>query len=261
MQSPESNTRAPLSAFVITFNEEKNIAECLSSVSFCDEIIVVDSFSTDRTREIAESFNAKVIKREWTNFKDQKNFALMQCNHKWVLLIDSDERVTPELKERIEEVLAIENNPIVGYELHRVMFFLGRWWRGTGWRDEYVLRLFQKDRVRWSEATVHEKIIPHGKVKRLEGELHHYSFESISDHVQKLIRYAKLFAQEYKGPQVGLPKLILSPVVRFANFLFVNRGIAAGLAGFIVATNEAFYTFLKYAIVWELQRKRKKDPK
>jgi glycosyltransferase involved in cell wall biosynthesis len=262
MDLPDTQ-RLKLSAFIITLNEERRIKDCLESLSFCDEIVVVDSFSTDQTRKIAESYNAKVIKREWTNFRDQKNFALMQCNNEWVLLIDADERVSSELRANIERVLQNgqtqnQAHQVVGYELHRVVFFLGRWWRGTGWRDEYVLRFFRKDKVSWSDATVHEKLIPHGKVNRMSGELHHYSFDNISDQVQKLFRYAKLAAQEYKGPRVGFTKLITSPFSRFFKFYFINRGILAGIAGFVVAINEAFYTFLKYAIVWEIQRGKEK---
>ena len=256
--------RLKLSAFIITLNEERRLRDCLESLSFCDEIVVVDSFSSDRTREIAESYNAKVIKREWTNFRDQKNFALKQCNNDWVLLIDADERVSPELRSNIERVLENRRDPsvqwdVVGYELHRVVHFLGRWWGGTGWRDEYVLRFFQRSKISWSEATIHEKVIPNGVVCRLSGELHHYSFENISDQVQKHLRYARLAAQEYEAPQVGIIRLICSPLVRFVKFYLLNRGILAGVAGFIVAINEAFYTFLKYAIVWEIQNSRSKE--
>jgi len=261
-ESEADGERVKLSAFIITLNEERRIRDCLESLNFCDEIVVVDSFSTDRTREIAESYNSKVIKREWTNFRDQKNFALMQCSNQWVLLIDADERVSPELRDSIEKILKRKINStagdrIVGYELHRVVFFLGRWWRGTGWKDEYVLRLFRREKISWSEATIHEKVIPNGKVQKLKGELHHYSFDNISDQVHKLLRYARLAAQEYKGPKVGVLRLIFSPLVRFTKFYLINLGVLAGVAGFIVAINEAFYTFLKYAIVWEIQRIKK----
>jgi len=186
----------------------------------------------------------------------------MQCSNQWVLLIDADERVSPELRDSIEKILKRKINStagdrIVGYELHRVVFFLGRWWRGTGWKDEYVLRLFRREKISWSEATIHEKVIPNGKVQKLKGELHHYSFDNISDQVHKLLRYARLAAQEYKGPKVGVLRLIFSPLVRFTKFYLINLGVLAGVAGFIVAINEAFYTFLKYAIVWEIQRIKK----
>lgn len=258
-----NSSRLKLSAFIITLNEERRIRDCLESISFCDEIVVVDSFSTDNTRTIAESFNAKVIKREWINFKDQKSFALMQCQHDWVLLIDADERVSPELRASIEKVLqdrAVFGQPedVIGYELHRVAYFLGRWWRGTGWRDEYVLRFFQRDKVVWSQATIHEKVLPKGVIKRLTGELHHYSFDSISDQIKKHARYAKLAAQEYEGPSIGIVRLIWSPMIRFTKFYILNRGFLAGVAGFVVAINEAFYSFLKYAMVWEIQRSRSK---
>ena len=257
-------SRLKLSAFIITLNEERRIRDCLESLSFCDEIVVVDSFSTDNTRIIAESYNAKVIKREWTNFKDQKSFALRQCQNNWVLLIDADERVSPDLRASIENILqkrVVSNGEkdIVGYELHRVAYFLGRWWRGTGWRDEYVLRFFKRDKVVWSDATIHEKVLPNGVIKRLTGELHHYSFDNISDQIKKHIRYAKLAAEEYQGPSIGIIRLIWSPLVRFTKFYILNRGILAGVAGFVVAINEAFYSFLKYAMVWEIQRSRPKE--
>jgi len=203
--------RLKVSAFIITLNEERHIRDCLESLNFCDEIVVVDSFSTDRTRKIAESYNAKVIKREWTNFRDQKNFALMQCQNEWVLLIDADERISPELRNSIEGVLerrarGTEDEEVVGYELHRVVYFLGRWWRGTGWREEYVLRFFRRDKISWSEATVHEKVIPNGVVKRMSGELHHYSFDNISDQVQKHLRYAQLMPPHLAVHFLPLPE-------------------------------------------------------
>jgi glycosyltransferase involved in cell wall biosynthesis len=255
--SPEAHVgRQKLSAFVVTFNEEKNIGPCLSSLHFCDELVVVDSHSTDATREIAHAHKARVIERAWPGYLEQKKFASESCAHEWVLFLDADERATPELQRSIEAVLSLplddETLP-VAYEIQRVVFFLGRWWRHAAWPNEYRLRLFRRGMVSWGGGQTHERVIAQGKVARLQGELEHYSFKDLKDYLERLIRYASLGSREYSGPKIGLFRLFWHPLVRFCKVYFLKRSFLEGVAGLIIALSEAFYAFLKYAIIWESQ--------
>lgn len=251
----QSLARAPLSAFVICYNEERNLRDCLESLRFCDEIVVVDSFSTDRTVEIAREFTERVYQRAWTNYRDQKAYALELTSHEWVLNLDSDERVTPDLRESIIQALSLpEGSPQPsGYMIHRLVFHLGKWWRRGGWYPEYRLRLFRKSEVEWKAGEVHEKVIPKGKVQRLQGDLLHYSFRDLNDQISKLQRLAAAAAEEAfrKGKKASLIKLIVNPLWRFFKFYLVKGGYREGTAGLIVAVLEGYYTFLKYARLWE----------
>jgi len=254
MKQVAVKTDVKLSGFVVTYNEERNIRECLESVSFCDELIVVDSHSTDRTREIAAECGARVIERDWPGYLLQKSFACDQCANDWVLLIDADERVTPELKEQILQALG-RRGPEVGFELNRVNYFLGRWWRRGGWYPEYRLRLFRRSESEWNGIDPHEKVIPRGKVGQLHGELLHFSFADIEQQTLRHLKYAKLAAAQIiqSGEVVGWKQLTWNPIVRFFKFYFLKYGYREGICGLVVAMNEGFYTFLKYAFAWEIQ--------
>ena len=258
--------RLPISAFVIAYNEEKHIADCLLSLKFCDEIIVVDSFSTDRTVEIARGLGAQIIQRAWTGYKDQKAFGLSATNNEWVLNLDADERVSPELSRQIQRVLAEEykksgsssihnSNEIVGYEISRVVFYLGRWWRRGGWYPEFRLRFFRKSSVTWGGTDPHEKPIPRGKVVILPGEIEHYTYENMDDQFLRLHTFSSLAAKEeyLAGGRVTLTRLVFNPILRTFKFYFLKKGYREGVAGLIVAVAEGFYTFMKYAKLWEYE--------
>lgn len=265
-----SAKRELLSAFVICFNEEDNVQACLESLSFCDEIVVIDSFSTDQTVEIARNFGATVIERKWQGFRDQKSFGLSQVSHQWVLNIDADERVTPELRLSIEHVLrgdfsfvqGPEQGPeqsdrpeeIVGFYANRVVYYLGRWWRNGGWYPEYRLRLFRKNSVTWGGIDPHEKPIPQGKTARLVGELEHYTYRNMDEQFQRLDKYSSVAAKEEfrLGRKFSLRQLFLNPILRFVKFYVLKKGYREGVAGLIVAVAEGYYTFMKYAKLWEL---------
>ena len=155
---------ATISAIVVCFNEEKNIGECLESLRWCDEIVVVDAFSTDRTLEICRRYTDRVIQRAWAGYRDQKAFAHSQATKDWVILVDSDERVTPELRSEIDDALARDGGRYAGYAVPRLVFFLKRWWRRGGWYPDYDVRLFRRDRATWGGFDPHEKIIVDGKI-------------------------------------------------------------------------------------------------
>ena len=261
--------RLPVSAFVICFNEEKHIKECLSSLSFCDEIIVVDSFSTDATVQIAKDCGAIVIQRQWSGYREQKAFALLQVTNDWVVNLDADERISKELRDSILGVLqslykseeglyklreAKEVSSVVGYYANRVVFYLERWWRRGGWYPEYRLRFFRKSKVTWGGIEPHEKPIPHGETKRLSGEIYHYTYEDMHAQFKQLMRFAFIAAeQDFKrGKRSRWYHLLISPLCRVFKFFVLKSGYKEGVAGWIVAVAEGYYTFVKYARLWEL---------
>jgi glycosyltransferase involved in cell wall biosynthesis len=257
----EAINRPRVSGFVITYNEESNIRGCLESLSFCDELLVVDSHSTDRTKEIAEQLGARVISRDWPGYLAQKQFASEQCSYDWVLYLDADERITPELRDSILQGLTTcEAEGLAGFEFNRINFFLERWWRRGGWYPEYRLRLFRKSRAFWEGADVHEKVVAKGQVSRLSGEIEHFSFKDLEDQLRRLMKYARLSVREILETEgkIGFVHLVLNPINRFLKFYLFKQGFREGYAGLIVAVNEAFYTFLKYALAWEEQLKNKR---
>lgn len=256
----QQTTRQPLSAFVITFNEEDNLADCLESLKFCDEVIVVDSFSTDKTVEIAKNFGAKVIQREWPGYRAQKEFGLSQTSHEWVLNLDADERVSDELRAEVERVLSTDNNSLYdGYEVNRVVYYLQRWWRHGGWYPEFRLRLLRKSKTKWGGIDPHEKPIVQGKTERLKGELLHYTYTDLDDQLSRLHKFSSIAAMEdYKrGKRSSLMSILISPIFRFVKFYFLKQGFREGVAGFVVGMNELFYTFMKYAKLWEIEKFKK----
>lgn len=269
-EAPQPMAREPISAFVITFNEQENIGPCLESLSFCDEVIVIDSFSTDETISIAKAHGAQIIQRPWPGYRDQKAFGLSQVANDWVLNIDADERVSKELRESIEGVLSGDNKTydgeeIAGYYINRVVFYLNRWWRSGGWYPEYRLRLFRAKNATWGGRDPHEKPIVDGKKVRLEGELQHFTYHDLDDQFNRMRKYSTIAArEEFKERRpVNTWDLVISPFVRVFKFYVLRRGYREGLAGIIVAGAEGFYTFMKYAKLWEhyFNEKNQQDKK
>lgn len=249
--------REKISAFVVTFNEEDQIGPCLESLRFCDEILVIDSLSTDRTVAIAESLGARVVSRPWPGYVGQKAFGLSEVKNDWVLNVDADERVTRELRESIEAVLAGPDrlgHTTAAYEINRVVYHLGRFWRRGGWYPEYRTRLFRKGQVRWGGAEPHEKVIVNGSTGRLSGELEHYSFDSLVDQFRRLDHLSTIAAEtEFNnGERATLADLVIRPIFRTTKFYLLKKGFYEGYAGLIVAIAEGYYTFMKYAKLWEL---------
>ncbi len=261
---PLPQDREPISAFVICFNEQDQIAACLASLDFCDEILVIDSFSTDRTLEIAEEMGATLLQRPWPGYLKQKAFGLTQVKHDWVVNIDADERVSPELRENILRVLSEEKQlaargeerrKIVGYNVNRVVFYLGRWWRKGGWYPEYRLRVFRRDSVVWGGVEPHEKAIVSGETAILPGELLHYTYKDMNAQFAQLHSLSSSAAKaDYQdGRRADIVKLLVNPVLRMLKFYLLKKGYREGTAGLIVAIAEGYYTFMKYAKLWEYQ--------
>lgn len=249
-----------VSAIVVCFNEEDRIRDCLESLRWCDEIVVVDSYSTDRTPEICRDYTNRFIQREWLGYREQKAFAHSQATKPWVLLVDADERVPAELREEIQKTLKEDGGQYAGYAVPRLVHYLDRWWRRGGWYPDYDVRLFRRESATWGGSEPHEKILVNGRVQRLRHPLHHYSYRSIEDHMQRINRFTTLASRELlrEGERWRLVDALARPAVRFFRSYILKRGFMDGFAGFYVAATAAVYVFLKYAKLWELELEEKK---
>jgi glycosyltransferase involved in cell wall biosynthesis len=249
-------SRAKVSCTIICYDEEDNIRAALESVKWCDEIVVVDSFSNDRTAEICREYTDQIHQRPWPGFVEQKAFALTQASHPWVLNLDADERVSPALRREIQAVL--EDPQADGYYIPRLVYYLGRWWWRGGWYPDYRLRLFRRERVVWGGVDPHEKVILHGRSARLHGPMLHYTYRDIADHLRTINVFTGVAARELalRGQTATIRDLVLRPLWRFVRFYCMRRGFMEGVAGLFVAQSAAFYVFAKYAKLWEATRDR-----
>ena len=245
----------PISAVLITLNEESRLAAALESVRFCDEVLVLDAHSTDRTREIAAAAGARVEVRAWDGFTAQRTHAVGIARHDWVLAVDADERVTPALRAEIEAMRTV-GFAHVGYRIPRVVFYLGRWIRGTDWYPDPQLRLFDRRRGQWTGGLVHESVRVEGPVGRLRNELEHYTYEDISDHLDAIDRYTTLWARQAhaEGRRAGPFHGCAASIWAFIRNYIVRRGFLLGDAGLTVSTFNAYYTYIKMAKLRELAR-------
>lgn len=252
--------RAKVSACVTTFNEEHNVERCLGSLSWCDEIIVVDSFSRDATVERCRKFTARVYQHEWLGYIGQKNLIRGLALHPWVLFVDADEEVSPALREEILDELRRNDGAIAGYEFPRMVNYLGRWIRHGEWYPDIKLRLFQKERGRSGGQEPHDQVIVDGPVKRLQGQLYHYTYDDIHDHLETMNRFSSITAQEkFKaGGRAHWSDLIFRPFLRFLKGYVMRRGLLDGRRGFLIALVSAFGVAMKYAKLWELELREKK---
>jgi glycosyltransferase involved in cell wall biosynthesis len=248
-------SRPPLSVCIVAMNEEDRIAECLRSADFADDWIVVDSHSTDRTREVARDAGARVIERDWPGHVAQKNFALEQASHDWVLCLDADERVSPELRASILAALDRAELPD-GFSFPRRNRYLGRWIRHGGWYPDRKLRLFRRGRGRWGGRNPHDRVHLDGTVVELTGDLLHDSYRSLSDHLRTIDSFTTIAASEKHaaGERATLIDVTLRPWGRFARMYLLKAGFMDGMPGFIAALMGAYYVFLKYAKLWEMTR-------
>jgi glycosyltransferase involved in cell wall biosynthesis len=244
-----------ISATVITHNEEANVEEALKSLAWADEIVVVDSGSTDATVEICRRYTDRVFKRAWTGFVDQKNYAVERASHDWIISLDADERIGPELAREIEQLRRAGFRD-AGYRIPRVAFFMGRWIRHGDWYPDHQLRLFDRRRGRWRGGRVHESVQVEGMPGNLRGEIQHYTYRSLSDYLRRLETYSTLAAQDYqqRGKKASLPKLVGNPCLTFLKAYLLKRGFLDGAPGLMVAVMGAVSVFFKYAKLYELQR-------
>ena len=247
-------SRPRLSALVPTRNEEKNLEACLASLAFADEVVVVDSESTDRTVEIARAHGARVLVRRFDDWSSQKNWALAQLAHPWALCVDADERVDAALAAAIEALPA--EPPADGYRLARHNWFLGRRIRHSGWQGDEVLRLFRRDAGRF-EGAIHERVVGLPRVGALPGALLHHPNRTWADYERKLWRYARANARMAydAGRRAGPLSMLLRPPVRFVRMYLAQGGILDGGAGLALCGLSAVAVFLKYALLWDATRR------
>ena len=245
---------------VITHNEAANIAAALESARWADEIVVVDAESTDTTADIARGYTDKVFVRPWPGYVTQKNFAAEQASHDWILSLDADERVTPGLAGEIKALMARPPESIehAAFRIPRVTWHLGRWIRTTDWYPDHQLRLYNRRLAQWTGRYVHEAVSVQGSTGQLRGELQHYAYRDISDHLETIDRYTTYAARQMKesGRRATVLQIAGHPPLAFLRNYLAHGGIRDGVPGFIISAMNAYYVFLKVAKLWEIQRKR-----
>lgn len=245
--------RRPLSVIITTFNEEINVAECIESVRFADEIVLVDSFSTDRTVEIVQQYpDVQLLQRTYYGSAAQKNWAIDRVSHEWVLIIDADERVTPALAREILEILTSEP-PVNGYFIRRENVFIDKVIRHSGWSTDKVIRLFRRDKGRYPNRRVHADMIIEGPTPTLRESFLHYTFRSFDQYFDKFLKYAEWGAAQAfrEGKRAGVTEILGRPLWRFFRMFFVQLGFLDGLHGLVLCALQSFGVFLKYALLWE----------
>ena len=253
-----------LSVAIVTFNEEENLARTLATVAWADQIVIVDSGSTDRTAEIARSFNATVIERSWTGFADQKNFALSQCTGDWLLSLDADEELSPDLQQQIRQTLSALS-AVDAYYLKRRNLFLGRWIKHGGFYPDPKLRLFRRNVAllpQFEARPVHETIRFSGPTATLDGDILHHAYPTLSSYIEHMDRYSSLGAEllvEQGRTSANIftffARIVIFPMLGFKwNYVF-RLGFLDGREGFLLNLYHAAYSSWKYAKAWELSRK------
>ncbi len=240
--------RSGLSACIITYNEADRIQECLRSLSFCDELLVVDSHSTDGTRELAAALGARVIERDWPGYRSQKQFTIESARHDWVLCLDADERVSEPLRREVEALRAGGFPGYAGWSVPRITDYFGRFLRHGNAYPDRLVRLFDRRRGGWIGREIHENTRVQGRVGRLHGHLQHYSYRSLADHQARMQRYATLMAGALydSGRRCGFGKVLLNPQWRFFRGYLLRLGFLDGWRGLVFALVEAGYVRRKY---------------
>ncbi len=237
-----------ISATIITYNEERNVARVIESLRCCDEVVVVDNGSTDRTVEIASKLGARVIESGWRGYAGQKNFAAAEAAHDWILSLDADESLSEALEADIWQIK--KNGPRhQGYSMPRLAQYLGRWILHSGWYPDRKVRLYDRRHARWVGEYVHESVQVDGSVGQLDSNVLHFTCSSLSEHLRTMDRYTTLAAEEMiaRGRRVGWTDLLLDPAWTFTRTYVLRRGFLDGAEGLAIAWMAALYNFLKYA--------------
>ncbi len=245
-----------LSVVIIALNEEDRIEDALkSSVPVADEIVLVDSFSTDKTVHIARQYGAKIYQKEFIDYGSQKNFALEKASFEWVLNLDADERISPTLQEKILELKQADSIPVDGFLVNRKTYYMDRWIRHSGWYPDRKLRLFNKTKSHW-QGRIHEGLVLDGKTIRLEGDIIHYTYRDMTDHIRRLNRYSHMQAEDLvSAKKKGLIlRAILLPPITFLRFYLWKAGLLDGLPGLVIALVSSWATAMKYLKAVEIKR-------
>lgn len=239
---------------VVCRDEAAQIAACLETVAWCDEIVVVDSGSTDDTVAIARRFTDRVLQHDWAGYGAQKRWALEQARADWVLNLDADERVPPELATEIRRALAAVPPDVDGFAIPRLVAYLGRWWYRGGWYPRRVLRLVRRERAHWGGTEPHDRAEVEGHVARLRQPLLHHTYDDVADHLRTVGRLTEIAAANVGERRAAAGRMVIEPAWRFARAYVLKRGWREGVPGFFVAATDAFYVFLRWARVWEARR-------
>lgn len=255
-----------VTCIIPTFNEERHIADAIASVAWAQEILVVDSNSTDRTVEIARNAGARVIQREYGYSASQKNWAIPQASHPWIFLLDADERCTPELEREIKELLS-GTPPHDAYWIHRVNHFMGKRINYSGWQSDKVVRLFKRDTCRYQDLKVHAEIESTGSISKLKQKILHYTYTDLTNYLRKADRYTTWGAldrfEKFKktGRTIGWPYLIFRPLGRFVRHYIWRLGFLDGIHGLVVSLLSSYNIFMRALKIWRLQNgENLKDP-
>lgn len=249
------NVSNKITGIIPTFNEEEHIEAAIDSLNFADEIIVLDSFSTDATVERAQSKGVKILQRKFDNFSSQKNFAIEHASHSWIFLLDADERVSTELQKEVLEIIS-KPSKYSAYWIFRSNFFMKRRIKYSGWQNDKVIRLFMKEKSHYNGKLVHEEIQTEGEIGWLKNKLDHYTYKGFISFIQKKNHYAQLQAKELaeKGLKPGVFHFLIKPLYRFINHYFLRRGFLDGTEGFFIAIFSAYSIFARYVNLWLLNR-------
>jgi len=245
-----------LSAIIICRNEEKDIEGAIQSLLWADEILIVDSYSTDNTLTIAGNYPVKILQRTFENYSRQRNWALDQAAYDWVLMLDADERLTPELQHEIQDLLA-DTMKSPAYSIYRCNFFMGKEVRYSGWQNDWVVRLFDKSNSRYSDNNVHEELILNrGRPARLKHKMWHYTYRNLSHYLQKWDSYSTLSAKDKANStqSVSFYHLMLKPAFRFFRHYILKLGILDGKVGFVISYLAASGVFMRYLKLWRMQQ-------
>ncbi len=249
-----------ISAIIPTYNEAHNIVEVLKTVDFCDEVILVDSHSTDDTVTLAQPYIDKLLVREYVHSASQKNWAIPQATNEWILLVDADERVTPQLKEEIIQLFQdIDQQPHDGYWIGRRNFFMGKQVHYSGWKNDKVIRFFKKSTCKYEDQHVHAEIVTKGTVGVLQHKLLHYKYNGIDAHMSKLQRYATLQAKDYdnKVGKITAFHIVIKPLWAFLKHYFIQLGFLDGFVGLAISYLRSYMVFMRYVKLWLLRRNLK----
>ena len=257
----KSEPMEPVSATLITYNEERNISAALKSLAWADEIVVVDSGSTDATVEVCRNFTDKIFERNWTGYADQKNYAVEKASHNWIFSLDADERLSTDLENEIQAILrgGLEFD---GYKIPRIAYFMGRWIRHGDWYPDYQLRFFNRQKGKWEGGWVHESVKLEGRSGYLKGEIQHYLYDTLSEYLSRLDTYSSLAVGNYRerGESASAWKLLSHPGATFIKAYLVKGGFLDGTPGLMAAVMGAISVYFKYAKLYETQIVLKSAP-
>ena len=255
--------KLPLSVAIVTFNEEKNLPACLDSVAgLASEIVIVDSFSTDRTLDIARQYGAQVEQQPWPGFIGQKNRAFDLCTQEWILGLDADERLSPELQSALRRAIETAGDSVAGFALNRKAYYLGRWIEHS-WYPDWIVRVVRRGKARWEGNDLHPYLAPVGPTQRLQGDLHHYPYPTLQSHLERTIQYARVNADYLSrtGVRARWYHLVLHPVGAFLKKIALKGAWLDGMPGIIIAFGTLIGVFAKYAYLWERQNNGREGEK